>query len=262
MVEKDNLDYFYFDESIHDSAGFILGAYVYSERDVSPLVNDCLVSVNLKPGEDEFKSSSRMIESKKQRKLRDLLKKLLKNVKIGLVVIPSTERENLGIEALRGLKKICYANSLTKKHLEVYFDEGIVLKDWQKSVRELSLEKFCKFNFNQDSRKVGGIQLADLVAHTLSIMLLETLGLINKKVKAGQNSGYDPDLDIELGFELWSCVRYNFFTQDQIDLNAGSTEGFTLDTASYAVHIAPSCSNVLNQAVKKRFGSTYIGCIH
>lgn len=262
MVERDNLGFLYFDESIHNRADFILGSYVYSERDVSPLVNDCLVSLGLKPGQDEFKSSSRMIENEKQRKLRGLLKRLLGNVKLGLVVIPSTERENLGMEALKGLRKISYANGLTEKHLEVYFDKGIVFKNWEKIVRELSLEKFCKFNFNQDSRKVGGIQLADLVAHTLSIMLLETLGLISKKVKAGKNSGYDPDLDIELGFELWSCVRYNFFTQDQINLNAGLIEGFTLDTASYAVHIAPSCSNVLNQAVKKRFGSTYIGCIH
>jgi hypothetical protein len=60
-----------------------------------------------------------------------------------------------------------------------------------------------------DSIKVKGIQLADLVAHTFATMLLEQLGLVDKKVKAGENSGYDPDLEIELGFELWASIRYN-----------------------------------------------------
>jgi len=202
-----------------------------------------------------------MIENEKQRELRNILKKLFRSVKLGLVVIPSTVRENLGMEALKGLRKISDANGLTSQHQEVYFDEGIIFKNRTETVRDLALDTFCNLNFNQDSRKVGGLQLADLAAHTLSVMLLETLGVINKTVKAGPNSGYDPDLDIELGFELWASVRYHFFTQDQIDVDAEPIEGFTLDTG-YAIHTAPSCSPALRQAVEKRFGATYIGCIH
>jgi hypothetical protein len=39
------------------------------------------------------------------------------------------------------------------------------------------------------------------------VMLLERLGHLKKMVKGGANSGYDPDLDIGLGFELWASLR-------------------------------------------------------
>jgi hypothetical protein len=256
------MGFFYFDESIHERAGFILGAYVYSAEDISPLVNDCLISLGLRPGEDEFKSSSLMIEDERQRKLRDMLKQLLKNVKIGLVVVPSMEREDLGVEALRGLKKISDANGLTSQHQEVYFDEGIIFKNQIETIRDFDLDTFCSLFFDKDSRKIGGLQLADLVAHTLSVMLLETLGFVKKTVKVGHNSGYDPDLDVELGFELWASIRYSFFTQDKIDLEADPIEGITLETKPYAVHTSSSCTSALCEAVQERFGTMYIGCIH
>jgi hypothetical protein len=81
-------------------------------------------------------------------------------------------------------------------------------------------------------------------------------------VKAGLNSGYDPHLDIEIGFEMWAILRYQFFTEDSPDLDTDPIEGFTLDTATYALYVPEYCSQHLNDAVIKRFGTNYVGCIH
>lgn len=84
------MGYFYFDESIHERAGFILGAYVYSLDDLSPSVYAQIKAVGLCPGIDEFKSSAKMDKDPQQQLLRDKIKELLGNAfaKVGLVVIP------------------------------------------------------------------------------------------------------------------------------------------------------------------------------
>jgi len=97
----------------------------------------------------------------------------------------------------------------------------------------------------------------------MSIMLLGTLGLVTKKVKAGPNSGYDPDLDIELGFELWASVRYWFFCCDLKKSDGDDTmEEAMVDVSSRGLYIASSCSKELRGAAEARFGKMYLGCIH
>src|SRR5207302_7350854 len=112
-----------------------------------------------------------------------------------------------------GLATICQANSLNQQREPVYFDEGIFSST--RAARQLSEQtsaaRYCDVLAEQDSRYIKGLQLADLVAHTCATMLLDALGLLPKLVKAGPNSGYDADLDIELAFELWAGVRYQFF---------------------------------------------------
>ncbi len=92
-------------------------------------------------------------------------------------------------------------------------------------------------------------------------MLLDALGLLSKVVKAGPDSGYDPDLDIELGFELWASVRYQFFSSG-LPNNVHSNEDMVVEVAPYGLHIAESCSAKLRQAALARFGRQYLGCIH
>ena len=114
-----------------------------------------------------------MSEDARQWALRNELKELLWNVKLGLVVVPSAERQNLGTEALRGLKKIILANELLEEHHHVYFDKGIVFRSPARVVEELGLNHLCEIHTDQDSRLVGGLQVADLAAHTMSVMLLD-----------------------------------------------------------------------------------------
>jgi len=256
---------FYFDESIQARAGFIIGAFVYSGRDLTPSVFSALEKSGLKPGVDEFKSGAHMASNPEQKQLRDHLSALLLNARVGVVVVPASDRPMLGAEALRCLEKILKANGLDKEHHKIYFDENIsVSTSVQKSFLSSAGAK-CQIHLSQDSKTVGGIQLADLAAHSLGVMLLEQLGLLTKKVRAGENSGYDPDLEIELGFELWASLRYSFFKASQP--KPGPVPGdpvgeLIFDVENYGLHVSSSCTANLQEAALRRFGECYLGCIH
>jgi len=257
------MGYFYFDESIHERGGFILGAWVFSDKDLTLLTSEAIKSVGLEPGRDEFKSGRRMDRDATQRRLRERLKGLLAGTRLGLVIIPACGRATLGNEALAGLVKIVNANGLDRVHHDVFLDQGVAFENKSAALRQAETRFPLHVYVEQDSRRVSGLQIADLAAHTMAVMFLETLGFVTKTVKAGSSSGYDPDLDVELGFELWASIRYQFFTQDRPDpFTKDLTEGFTLDTASYCLHIAPSCSPQLRKAATERFGTCFVGCIH
>ena len=91
-------------------------------------------------------------------------------------------------------------------------------------------------------------------------MLLDALGKINKTVNVAY-SGYDDDVEIDLGFEMWAGIRYAF-------LSVGN--GADIDDEDFAVvlvephglYIDPSASPEVSAAARKRFGSMYLGCIH
>lgn len=106
-----------------------------------------------------------------------------------------------------------------------------------------------------------GLQLTDMVPHTLGLMLLDQLGLIDKMVKAGPNSGYESDLEIELGFELWASLRY-YFLGGRFPTEVNSNEDLVVTVEDYALHIADSRPDILKSAARDRFGSQYLGCIH
>lgn len=249
------MGYFYVDESIHERGGFILGACVYSKTPLEELVNQSLISLGLKPGSDEYKSSYRMQGNDLRQRLRIKIKDILLITRIGLFVMPVGQRDAIALEGLKALEKIIEANELGSGH-SAYFDEGILFP------KIMPYNTTCKIFVNQDSKKIGGIQVADCAAHTMSIMLLEEMKIIDKNIKAKPNSGYAPEFYISIGFELWASIRSNFFTQDTPNLELEQHEGFNLDTASYALHIADSCDAQLRAAVLSRFATNYIGCIH
>lgn len=178
------MGYFYLDESIHDEAGFIITSCVYSHNDISPDVDDLLLALGYTPGEDEFKSSAIKATDERSRSLRQQIKDLIHSkTSIGLIVVPNDDRSLLGMESIIGLGRIIRANKLDTETHTIYFDEGII------SCREYNmLTKDVLDNniilWGQDSKKIGGLQVADCVAHTLSIMLKEEMGLVTKKVRA------------------------------------------------------------------------------
>ena len=259
------MGFFYFDESIHERGGFIVGAFVYDGRDLTTVVFEALSEAGLQPEIDEFKSSAKMISQPEQAKAREHLCGLLNAVSTGIVVVPAARRESLGDEAIAGLAKILQKNQLDIVPHKLFVDQGIAVSD---AVRETFGDgpgKLCELHLNQDSKLIGGIQLADLAAHSMSVMLLEQLGLVKKMVKAGDNSGYDPELDIELGFELWASLRYSFFKAPQPKpgpIPDDPVGELMFDVENYGLHIAASCDEKLREAVLQRFGECYLGCIH
>ena len=259
------MGYFYFDESIQDPAGFIIGAFVYAKNEITSEVFSAIEEVGLRPKVDEFKSSARMDRHPKQAELRSRLSTILQSTKIGLVVLPAPDRTRLGTEAIHGLQKILTANWRHQSSHEVFFDEGIFVDPKTRKEFLEGLGKRCQLHTSQKSHIVGGIQLADLVAHSLGGMLLEQLGLKSKMVVAGEGAGYEPDLEITLGFELWASLRYQFFmaSQPKTGLIPDDPIGnMTFDVENYGLYISEGCSSTLREAVLSRFGENYLGCIH
>ena len=161
------------------------------------------------------------------------------------------------------LAKICLANGLAHRREDAYFDTGIFpsARRGLELADQIGVSRYCDVHPEEDSRHAKGLQLADLVAHTCGTMLLDALGLLSKTVKAGADSGYPPDLDIELGFELWATVRYQFFNGG-FPKNVQSNQDMVVDVAPYGLQVADSCSPEVREAAVARFGKQYLGCIH
>ena len=254
----------YFDESIQERGGFIVGAYVYGP-DADVEVSAALERVGLRPGVDEFKSSARMSEHPEQVALRAELRRVLAAYRVGVLVTPNRDRASLGAEALRGLDQIARANKLTGgKRLKAFLDQGIFDSPQQAAALSaaIGLDQYCDVKTEQDSRSVKGLQLADFVAHTASVMLLETLGLVNKQVKAGPNSGYEPEMELDLGFELWAGIRYQFFHAGPVEEQDDVHQGALMEVGVKGLYISQACSTELQAAASARFGQCYLGCIH
>ncbi len=181
------------------------------------------------------------------------------------MIAPDTSRPTFGEEALLGLKKILLANRFRSASHEVFFDQGIFTNRVAAEVAasRISDGQNCNFHFEQNSTIVMGLQVADLIAHTCATMMLAQLGLVKKKVKAGENSGYDPDSETELEFELWAGLRYNFFAAAPPPVDTWKSQlDFQVDIESRGLYIADSCGTEIRDAALTRFSSMYLGCIH
>jgi hypothetical protein len=257
------MGYFYFDESIHDRGGFIIGAFVYTKQDQSEIIKNKLIENGFQPGVHEFKSSLIFNNNDQNNNLRNALIYSLQDTRIGIVILPNSEREMLGLMAVKSLKSIIKENGLWPERHEAYFDEGIFknINYAQELASIEGLDAYCDCHFEQNSKSIYCLQLADLVAHTCSEMLLEKLGLISKSVKLYRYGDERQELNINLGFELWMQIRYYFFFKFLGNPDSDDPwEICTVDVEPYGLVIAESCSKELAEASRSRFGKMYLGC--
>ncbi|WP_102866927.1 hypothetical protein [Pseudovibrio exalbescens] len=150
------------------------------------------------------------------------------------------------------------------QHHQVFFDEGLFpskrsAEDLAGAIEALSL---CEFHFEQDSQKLRGIQLADIVAHKCGIMLLHALGYNKKTVIVDEpnDSAYD-GLEIDLGFEMWAGMRYAFLFENKPNPK-DDFELATVDVFPWGVFIDSNVYRLSASAAMERFGEIYLGCIH
>jgi len=253
----------YFDESIRDNGGFIIGALVASDRDLSLVVANEWTRLGLDPETYEYKSSDLKAGSRLGVSQRSAMSGLLFNAKLGLVVAPIDDRRNLGVHCTQLMLQLLDTESIPHELHHVYLDEGIIMKPGD---TELLAARGVVANPGSDSRRVGGIQVADHAAHSLGGMLLEEMGIIRKKIRAGADSGYDPDEMIELGFELWADTRYSLIGRNEYieglspPADDPANPYFRVD--GVGMYVAPTCSPELSAFARKRLGVNYLGCIH
>jgi hypothetical protein len=259
-----DMGFFYFDESIHSSAGFVLGAWVACQTDPTERVNEALLRAGLRPGLDEFKSGARMLGNPSMVRAREELHDVVRQCRVGVVVVPVDRRQDVGIEAVRGLHKILSFTGLGISGHAVFLDQGLVPSrlGFNGLLGELGLSG-NSIQIEQDSVLVPGLQLADTVAHTCATMLLAQMGLVTKRVKAGDNSGYEPDDDVDLAFMLWAGLRWNFFGAPPPPPQEWDSQlDWQIDVDSRGLFIAASCSEKLAAKTRERFAKMYLGCIH
>ena len=258
-----NVSYCYFDESIRERGGFIVGALVVSDRDLSPLVAAEWARLGLNPESEEYKSSNPKNGNELGVAQREVVARLVHESKLGLVVGPREDRENLGAYCTDLLTQLIETGFIASGGHSLYIDEGI-------PVRTAHLERLGQMAVSVarkcDSKKVGGIQVADHAAHALGGMLLEEMGLLRKQVRAGENSGYHPDDVLDLGFELWASLRYALIGRNEYIEGLSpppddpANPYFRVD--GVGLYVAPTCSEELARHARKRFGVNYLGCIH
>lgn len=258
------MGYFYIDDSVHDSAGFIIGACIYTDADISDKVANVIESHGFNSDKFEYKSSANYLNEPEKAKIRSDLKTLMhQHSKLGIVIIPREQRKQLGIECIKGLKQFVNSNKNLEKPLNVFFDQGMFtsIDKPLKLIKDLNLNEHS-FSFEQDSKIIKGIQLADLAAHISSIQLKDKMGLVTKMIKAGPNSGYDPDM--ELGFEMWATLRYTFFNRGgrKYREDEDRIKSATLDVEPNGLYISEFCNKDLSNYARAAFSKVYLGCIY
>lgn len=255
---------FYIDDSVHDEAGFIIGACVYSNIDVNQKIVEKIKSCGLDPDKFEYKSNANYSKKPESAKIREQLKELLFDTcRLGIVIIPRANRDQLGFECIKAVKQFIDCNEKIQRPISIYMDQGM-FKSKDKAAQLIASIDFlnCEFYLEQNSLHTRGIQLADLAAHISSIQLKDAFGLVTKTVKAGDNSGYDPDLDIELGFEMWATIRYTFFNEGSKLYTGDPIADSTLRVEPYGLYISDLCGKKLANIARSKFSEVYLGCIH
>lgn len=252
------MGYFYFDDSIHDDAGFITGCLVYSEEDLNTKVYNALLKCGLDPEKDEHKSGKRIFGNDKLMQLRSEIFGISGLSKIALTFVPRNKRESLFIHGLNLYYKVVENNDLPKSGNKIFFDQGIFeQKEYSKNIPIKYGELFC----HQDSKLTRGIQVADFLAHICSMMLKEKLGLLKKSIPAGENSGYDPEMMIDIGFTFWASIRYQYF-QGLKDVSEESAARGHMNVKDYGLLISDDFEPELKEKIQERFEYNYLGCIH
>lgn len=253
--------FLYYDESIRERGGFIVAALVISDVDLTQKVNTAWLALGLNPATDEYKSSGVKVNNEVGQMQREVLRDLLGRSRLGLVICSNDRRGYLGDGCAELIFQLVRTQMLAPTDHDVYLDQNIKMKPM---LRERLQSAGIKPFLNQDSKLVSGLQVADHAAHALGGMLLQKMGLTNKKIKAGEGSGYDPDTEIELGFELWAGLRYSLIgSNEKIDKSVPSDPTnpyFLVD--GFGLHLDPQSPAELLAVSMDCFGVNYLGSIH
>lgn len=255
--------YLFLDDSKHHRSGFSLAAFVICDADPSERVSAIFRDLGYDPENFEYKSSAKMLGDSRLQALRNALKTFVgQECRIAVCVVDGDKR--LGPAALELLGTALSHPTLEGQPHKVVFDEGLFQSSEAAAdlVSKNASLRHCEFHFEQDSKSHLGIQLADIVAHTCSIMLLETLGHMTKKVILDRpgDSVYD-GLEVELGFEMWAGIRYAFLAKNRQNPN-DEFDFANVDVYPWGLFIDESVGEKVCIAAMERFGKNYLGCIH
>lgn len=243
----------YIDESIHEKYGFMLLAYVLCERD--PQDDLCRLLTN--HGVHEFHSCQKMEQNQVMQVLRkELVGYVNSNCKWGVLILPNDSRFNLLPDLIR-LFQVMHDNGF-ECPAGLYIDQGILDRRALAEIKKLEVIATAQISY---SHVVHGIQLADLVAGLCGVRLREEISGNPKMLMYGEDCGYDPPIEAELGFELWATLRYSMLhAPDALGEDMPSMAIFP--TRGFGFISSDMCSDNLREKADRVFGAVYLGCIH
>lgn len=255
------MSFLYLDDSKHHARGFSLATFVVFETDPTDEIQSFILTNGFDPNTFEFKSSFPMKDDPSLQRLRtDLSHHILGKCKLAVCIV--TGDNHLGSASLSLLQKALRHESLRTAEHDIFFDEGLFSS--RTAARKMAAQfeglENCTLHFEQDSKDISGIQIADLAAHICATMLSETLGFIDKKIES-IDGGYLDGTMINLGFELWAGVRYNFLSQSKTD-DFNDPDFAVVNVEPFGLFVHESADETLSQAAHERFGEMYLGCIH
>lgn len=270
------------DESINSPHGFIASALVFDYASSESSVRAALKAVGLVPGRDEFKSGRRMDTDAVMRELRDRLLTIAGSpgVKLAVVSTPVSERAALGSAILSQLALILRRNGVDPACVDIYFDEGFFPRTERAQQIAAEARDFdaMRFHFEQDSRAVLGLQLADAVAHTVGQVLRQELSPARKEIRLGEGDGYPEGTPADLAFVLLKGLRQTLFhrpavpegKEHLVDLRTEPkiirddedpvTSGERPDLLGWGVFVASSLAADLQRVIEDTFRQIFLGC--
>ena len=206
------------DDSIHQEAGFIAVAFVCAEADLENDVATALIEAGLRPGVDEFKSSTPMNGRPELQRLRRRLRHAIVRSHAPIALLfAAPDRRALPGAVAKALAQLIENNDLQRDQ-HVYFDQGIFRSEdqLQRLTREEPALAHCVMHWREDSRLRLGVQLADLVAHAGAYIVKEKMNGANKTTHLGAESDYwDDGIDVELGWFMKMLLRRNFLCESK-----------------------------------------------
>ena len=255
--------FLYLDDSKHHRFGFSLAAFVICDVDPTDEVSAIFRKYGYDAESFEFKSSTKMVGDCRLQSLRAALKLfIVRNCSVAVCVVNGDKK--LGPAALELLQCSLTHPQLNGIQHEVYFDEGLFpsVRAAEALVNDANSLDTCSFHFEQNSRDIQGIQLADIVAHTCGTMLLDSLGHISKMIVIDEPSdSVYHGLEVELGFEMWAGIHNTFLRRNKPNPK-DDFELAIVDVFPWGLFVDKSVDNRIASAAMDRFGEMYLGCIH
>lgn len=274
--------YCYVDDSIHDNFDFIALAFVFSDIDLDDYVQSALKAANLDPASAEYKSGVRMDRNPAMQIARDGLIRVVRNhVKVGLVIAQRHHDASLGRQCMQALQSILIRNGISPKDLRVHVDEGIFTSRAQAAQiaqKFIFLSEISLFPCEK-SHVCRGIQVADLVAHTLSQVVRDGVSESPRLIDAGgAANGYEEGEMLLLSDLLiagfgYSMLRRSMVLEGQefdpatdpiiLALDEDATSyGLYPEALGWGVQVSQQVPDVVRNAVFKMLGRIWLGCMH
>lgn len=270
------------DESIHESLGYVVTAFVFASGGFEDSVAGTLREAGLNAPRHEFKSSARMDANPQMRAAREGLLSLASTDAKVAVFFGPFDRQHLGRQTLQALQSVVVRNAISPSQLTVYFDEQIFLSTREASRLHSLFHslKSCVFFPREDSRTRVGIQVADVVAHSFGQILKESLTGARKMIDiGGPETGYVEGTEAPLGWSLLMSLRHALLTRpvayngepycaesDPVVIDPERDDPVTFGQhpvlLGWGVQIAPEAGAALRQAVENELGRLWLGCIH